>query len=152
MLPNVFFFLQTKETVKFLNANDNIYAGLQKMRMYHYSAMPVINDQGHYLGSVREGDFLWYLVDHPDKREAELRKLPLRTLVHKNFIKACRTDVDIDQLFQMSLDQNFVPIVDDRNIFIGIVTRRSIIAYLLNQARKIEPYVSERLAQEEMQS
>ena len=39
-------------------------------------------------------------------------------------------------IYLQSLKQNFVPVVDDRQIFIGIVTRQSIIQYLMNNADK----------------
>jgi hypothetical protein len=39
-------------------------------------------------------------------------------------------DAEIEELFTLALDQNFVPVVDDRQVFIGIVRRRSILAFL----------------------
>ena len=35
----------------------------------------------------------------------------------------------MDQLLDRASTQNFIPVVDDKNTFIGIVTRRSIIKY-----------------------
>ena len=33
----------------------------------------------------------------------------------------------VNELLELVLDQNFVPVTDDRGVFIGIVTRRDII-------------------------
>ena len=42
-------------------------------------------------------------------------------------------DADIAQLDKHILNQNFVPVVDGRNVFIGIITRKEIIKELLKQ-------------------
>ena len=43
-----------------------------------------------------------------------------------------RVSTPIAELWEKLLDQNFVPVVDDRDMFVGIVTRRSVMAYLMN--------------------
>ena len=60
----------------------------------------------------------------------------IRELIRGDFTPPVQIDVPVDQLFAQSLKQNFVPVVDDRQIFIGIVTRQSIIQYLMNNADK----------------
>ena len=42
---------------------------------------------------------------------------------------AVSVSADMNELLLRIMEQNFVPVVDDRNIFIGIVTRRDIINY-----------------------
>ena len=42
---------------------------------------------------------------------------------------AVKLDDKMDDVVRMVLSQDFVPVVDDRGIFMGIVTRRSIINY-----------------------
>ena len=41
--------------------------------------------------------------------------------------KPVSIDADIEQLDNHILNQNFVPVVDGRNVFIGIITRKEII-------------------------
>ena len=41
--------------------------------------------------------------------------------------------MQISQLDKHILNQNFVPVVDGRNVFIGIITRKEIIKELLKQ-------------------
>ena len=60
---NVAFFLRPKFNVTYIYENDSIRAGLEKMKYHGYTAIPVINDKNEYVGTVSEGDFLWYLVD-----------------------------------------------------------------------------------------
>ena len=41
----------------------------------------------------------------------------------------------MDQLIEAAMNQNFVPVVDDRGMFIGIVRRQAIIRYCYDMAR-----------------
>ncbi len=132
MQENVFFFLKAKNEVKFLYDNISIKDGLELMRKHKYTAMPIIDKDGYYVGVISEGDFLWYLVDHPNTTSEEIEHMEIHDLVRKDFTQPVKMDVSVPDLFGQSLKQNFVPVVDDRNIFIGIVTRQSIIQYLMH--------------------
>ena len=44
----------------------------------------------------------------------------------------------MDQLIEAAMNQNFVPVVDDRGIFIGIVRRQAIIRYCYEKSRAEE--------------
>lgn len=41
----------------------------------------------------------------------------------------------MDQLIEAAMNQNFVPVVDDRGMFIGIVRRQAIIRYCYDRSR-----------------
>ena len=42
----------------------------------------------------------------------------------------------MENLFDKVMNQNFVPVVDDKKVFIGIVTRKDVLAYLGKLAEK----------------
>ena len=46
-------------------------------------------------------------------------------------------DASLESLIILSIDQNFIPVTDDRQTFIGIVTRKAIITHLNNNYRGI---------------
>ena len=58
MQENVFFFLKAKNSVKYLYDNISVEDGLTLMRKHKYTAMPIINKEGVYVGTITEGDFL----------------------------------------------------------------------------------------------
>ena len=39
-------------------------------------------------------------------------------------------DVNMEDLLNKAMNQNFVPVIDDRKRFIGIITRKDLIQYL----------------------
>ncbi|MBP3853092.1 MAG: CBS domain-containing protein [Erysipelotrichaceae bacterium] len=130
MLDSVFFFLKPKEEVSFFFSNLSVQDGLEFLKSHTYTIMPVISPEGEYLGSISEGDFLWYTQQHPSPYRDSIA-----SLIRKDFIPPCDINVDLSTLFEQSLKQNYVPIVDDRNIFIGIVTRQAILSYLLDHVQ-----------------
>ena len=42
----------------------------------------------------------------------------------------------MEDLVMTSMNQNFIPVIDDNRIFIGIVTRKSIISYCFEKYQK----------------
>ena len=44
-------------------------------------------------------------------------------------------DTEVEDLIIKALNQNFVPVTDDRGMFIGIVTRKDIMRYFAEQMR-----------------
>lgn len=133
-MMNVLMLLKPKETVKYIYDTNTLRQGLEKMRVHGYTAIPVINKNGQYIGTVSEGDFLYYMLDLRNNAiTAEKEKHTVSDILRKDFNPAVRVDVDMDELLQRALHQNFVPVVDDWGTFIGIVTRQDIIQYFINQ-------------------
>lgn len=126
---NVIHFLMPKAQVAYLQIESTVRQGLEKMRYHGFSAIPVIDRDGHYKGTVTEGDFLWALYNDAAPDLKRLEKTELRSIMRKNY-SAINAGASIDEILSTAVNQNFVPVVDDRNIFIGIITRKAIIRYL----------------------
>ena len=60
---NVLFFLRPKVSTAYIYYDNTLRQGLEKLRHYGYTAIPVIDRDGKYRGTVTEGDFLWKLTD-----------------------------------------------------------------------------------------
>ena len=126
---NIMYFLTPKAQVEHIVLESSIRQGLEKLRVHGYSVIPVVDREGHYAGTVSEGDFLWALYNggEPDLKRLEHRDL--KTLLRRDYlpVKAAAT---IDEILSRAYNQNFVPVVDDRDMFVGIITRKEIIRYL----------------------
>ena len=56
-------------------------------------------------------------------------------------------DTSMEELISVALNQNFVPVIDDRGVFIGIVTRKEIMRYFQEIARpRVERALRKELA------
>ena len=132
---NIAYLLTPKHRVAYLYDDNSIRQGLEKLRHHGRSAVPVINRKGQYVGTVSEGDFLWRLL--PDESTPcpcsvkELERLHVRDILREN--PSVRITASVDELLDTIVRQNFVPVVDDLNSFIGIVTRQDIIRCLAGE-------------------
>ncbi len=134
---NIAFFLTLKKDVAYLYDDYTIRQSLEKMKFHGYSSIPVISRTGEYLSTVTEGDFLWYMLDQSVLEEDggvsiyDAEDLRLRDILRKNRVTAVRITATMDELYELAMNQNFVPVTDDEGIFIGIVTRKNIIKYFV---------------------
>ncbi|MBR3645928.1 MAG: CBS domain-containing protein [Lachnospiraceae bacterium] len=128
---NIFKLLKPKESVSYLMDSTPIDKALEQMRTAGYSDSPVLSEDGHYLGCVNEGDFLWFIMDHNIISYDNANQYRVSDLIRPGYNPAMKTSVTVSDLLERSRDQNFIPITDDRNFFIGIVTRQAIISTLI---------------------
>ena len=103
-----------------------------------YSSIPILNNSGEYLGTITEGDILRFIKNHNDLTLKKSEKISLKEIEIRREVKSIKIYSNIEDLLEISLDQNFVPVVDDMNHFIGIITRRSIISYFNEKVNKGE--------------
>lgn len=121
---NVISLLTPKTNVAWLYEDWTIRQGLEKLRFHGYTAIPVLAKDGSYVGTVSEGDFLWCLLDQGSGDIQTQEKQPLRRVIRPGFNPAVRIDVALEELVERALRQSFIPVVDDRGAFVGIVTRK----------------------------
>jgi CBS domain-containing protein len=132
---NIAYFLKTKGEVAYLYEDYTLRQGLEKMRNHGHTAIPVLSGDNKYIGTISEGDFLWFLIDDgknqlnkTDIKDIEAVKIKDFFIEGKN--PSVRITATMDEMLMKALDQNFIPVVDDRDYFIGIITRRDIILYI----------------------
>lgn len=134
---NVISLLLPKTQVAYLEEGDSIRQGLEKLRAHRYTAIPVLSEDGHYIGTVSEGDFLWHILDRENNSLKQQEMLSIREVLRDHFNPAVKIGVSMEELLEKAMQQNFVPVVDDRDFFIGIVTRQSIIRNLTTMKQSL---------------
>ena len=135
---NIAYFLLPKSRTAYLYDDYTVRQGLEKMRYHGYAAIPVISRDGKYVGTVSEGDFLWSLLSDEGGRRAtrslkDLEKLRVRDIFCEENAPPVGITVSMEELLTSAMNQNFVPVVDDLENFIGIITRKDIIRYFAEQ-------------------
>ncbi|GIP32851.1 CBS domain-containing protein [Paenibacillus sp. J2TS4] len=133
---NIAFFLLPKHEVIHLTLHTTLRQTLEKMEYHRYTAVPILKEDGTYVGSVTEGDLLWFFknnseVNFDNAHRHSLSEVPLRM---QN--KSVRIDSNMQDLISLVKVQNFVPVVDDTDKFIGIVRRSDIIEFCSDQIFK----------------
>lgn len=134
---NLFEMLTPKSTTYFVEEEINIRQALEKFAFHKYTVVPILNKDGEYVGSISEGDILRYLAAQNFSNKREMEKTRIADIERYRQYQAVNVDATFDELYAASLSQNFIPVVDDRNIFIGIVKRREIMILLKEMTEKI---------------
>lgn len=123
-------FLLPKERVAYLSADATMRDAITHLERCHYSAIPVIDQTtGKYYGTLSEGDLLWKLKNTPGLTFDNADTVPVTQIKKRIHHECVRLEADLDDMLQLAADQNFVPVVDDDGLFIGIIRRKDIIEY-----------------------
>ena len=130
---NVLFWLTPKEKVAFIYNDSTLRQALENMEIYRYSTIPILDREGHYYGTISEGDLLWYIKEYKiDFKKSE--KIKINDIPRKKDNKKITVNTQMEDIFSVAALQNFIPVVDDYDFFIGIITRKSIFEYILNKS------------------
>jgi CBS domain-containing protein len=129
---NVLRFMIPKSLVEYVTEDHTVRQALEKMRYHRYAAIPVLDGDGRYIGTLRNDDILKYFLDSGsfDARAAE--RDGVVEILDGDYSKPVYHNASMNELIEKVKEHNFVPVVDDRGCFIGIVLRRDVLNYLLN--------------------
>lgn len=128
---NILFFLSPKQDLMYVYDDFTLRQTLEKWEKNRYASIPVLNRKGEYVGTLTEGDILWGIKNMHMMDMEQAENMPISCFPHKRDYMAVRVTTTMEELLEAASSQNFVPVVDDRNMFIGIVRRQAIIEYLM---------------------
>ena len=124
---NLLFFLTPKQDVLFIYEDFTLRQTLEKWSNQRFATIPVLKRNGEYLGTMTEGDILWGIKSIHGLDIDASEDIPIASFPRRRDYKAVPVTTDMHALLNAAVDQNFVPVVDDRNVFIGIVRRTAIL-------------------------
>ena len=113
-----------------IRASDSVRQGAEIMRRHGYTAIPVLDNEGRFLGCVNDRDFLRFIMKLENYSLERQRQVTVGEIMRRDFCPPVSITASRDELIDAALQQNFVPIVDDRGCLCCIVTRRLVIAEL----------------------
>lgn len=133
---NILFFLTPKSEVAYIYDDQSLRQALEIMEHHRYTAVPMINKQGKYIGTITEGDMLWGIKNEYNLSLKEAEHMPVTTIPRRSDNRPVSIDATMEDMIGKALNQNFVPVVDDQENFIGIITRKDIIRYCYGHMSK----------------
>ncbi len=126
---NIAFFLTPKRNIVYLTTDETMAQVLEKMESNTYTALPLLDNDGKYVGTITEGDLLWKLKNTPGLQIEDTSAISIEDVHRYTNSKTVSINSNIDDLINLAKSQNFVPVVDDEGTFIGIIKRSDIINY-----------------------
>ena len=132
-MVNLLIFLTPKSETLYLNQNSTVRQTLENFDVHKYSVVPLIDDDGFFVSTISEGDILRFIKNSCKFDISVAEKMKIKDLELYRPYKALPISTPMDEVVRLALEQNFIPIVDDRGVYIGIVKRKSIIDFLLSK-------------------
>ena len=136
---NILFFLTPKSDVAYIFEDETLRQTVEKMEHRKFSCIPILNKEGKYTGTISEGDLLWGIkrlnINITDLKEME--DVSIMAISRRATYKPVHADADMEDLLDRAINQNYVPVIDDKGSFIGIITRKEIIKYCYKEMKKL---------------
>lgn len=133
---NIAFFLTPKSETIYETIDATMKQVLERMEYHRYTAIPLIDNNGKYVGAITEGDLLWKIKNTAGLKISDTSKISIMDIHRHMQCEAVSIDAKIEDLISLAKNQNFVPVVDDEGTFIGIIKRSDIINYCAEQLFK----------------
>ena len=127
---NIAGLLLPKSIVAYLYDDFTLRQALEKMRYHGYTHLPVITRDNRYYGTISEGDLLWYFMDAGTIDLTKCEDIRIRDAIKMKHYPPVPIDMNNPEVVDLLVSYNFLPVVDDRDSFVGIVTRNKILKKL----------------------
>ena len=136
LFMNIAFFLTPKNEVVCENQDATMRQVMERMEHHGYTAIPIIDKEGKYVGTLTEGDLLWELKNTLNLNLKNTEAVKVKDITKRIIHKSVSITSNIESLISLAVSQNFVPVTDDDGTFIGIIKRSDIIHYCFNEMEK----------------
>lgn len=133
---NILYFLTPKNQVANVFEDSNLRQLMEKLDYHKYSAIPIINHEGQYVGTVAEGDILRMVKDRFNMNLQAAQGIVVKDIPRRTEVLPVNANASMDDIIDMAIAQNFVPVTDDNKVFIGIVTRKDILKHFRDKLNK----------------
>lgn len=133
---NIAFFLTPKNEVICENLEATMRQVMERMEHHGYTAIPIIDKSGRYVSTITEGDLLWKLKNTPELNFKNTESVKVKDIKTRRIHKSVSINANIESLISLAINQNFVPVVDDEGIFIGIIKRSDIIEFCYKEIKE----------------
>ena len=121
-----------KKKITYVYADSTLQEAVLAFAKSSYSMIPVLErESDRYLYSITATDVLNWVADghHID----EAKQTPLSALSLTRLIAPCQENAELSSIADLVANQNYVPLVDEKGVFAGIVTRKNLIFRLLGE-------------------
>ena len=135
---NILFFLKPKSELAYIYDYHTLRQALEIMEYHQYSSVPILNREGKYVGSITEGDVLWSLKKLNILSIKDAEDISIMKIERRLDYQCVTAESNMEDLIGKAMEQNFVPVVDDQEHFIGIITRRDIIGYYSDKMKECD--------------
>ncbi|MDQ0722654.1 CBS-domain-containing membrane protein [Paenibacillus sp. W4I10] len=128
-MMEISYFLLPKAEVAYIKSTASMKDAIEQLESHHYTAIPVIDQDGKYVATLSEGDLLWKMRNTPGLTFDTMDQVQVHEINNRVYNECVFIEAEMEDMLTLAADQNFVPVVDVDRVFLGIIRRKDIIEY-----------------------
>ena len=121
-------YLTPKQATSFIQDDATLRQAIERFDVHRFTIVPIVDEQGKYVGSLSQGDLL-----HAGKQAGfslqDAERIRICDIEKYRPYKALSITATMKEVFALSMEQNFIPICDDKGTYIGIIKRRDVLRF-----------------------
>ena len=125
------------DNVATLTDTNNLEHALLVLTNIGYSKIPVLNKEQQLVGLISLSNVVSEMFDTESINPERLAKVQVSDVMDKN-VKATMLPFNIEKILNLLVDSNFIPVVDEKEKFLGIITRKEILKSVNHLAHELE--------------
>lgn len=123
-----------KNKVDYIYSDLSIGEAIKILEKRRYQMVPVVERGSfRYLYSLSSSDILRKIVG--EDKVKEVLEEPVSNCPIRRLVLAAPASTPIEEIFDLSANQNYVPLVDEKGAFVGILTRKAFLYYLQSKGQ-----------------
>lgn len=100
------------------------------MTVNRFTSIPIITRDQKYVGTLTEGDILHFILNNPKCLKAEtLKNFYVSQVKRHRDYETVSIDAAMPIVLSKASNENFVPVLDQNDKFVGIITRKVLLDY-----------------------
>ena len=134
-MESIISLLTPKKATFYLLDTSTVRQAIEKFDAHKFAVVPLIDEEGHYVGTLSEGDLLRYIKNAAEFDLKKAESISIKEIEHYRPYRSLKVDALMIDVYSLSLEQNFIPVTDDKDIFIGIIKRKEVIRELFDNLK-----------------
>lgn len=117
-------FLIPASRIAFVNENNPLYHAFLILTKVRYAKIPVLDDQQRVVGLLSLAMITDKMLKTNEISLAPLNELKVKDVMQTDFQKINFIETTLERQLHLLINNAFLPVVDDRGVFQGLLTRR----------------------------
>ena len=132
-MESIISLLTPKKITFYILNTSTIRQALEKFDAHKFTIVPILDKNGKYRGTISQGDMLRFIKQKGSFNLEEAESISIKEIERYRSYRSLKIDAEFVEVLALSQEQNFIPIVDDSDTYIGIIKRSDIIKYLYKE-------------------
>ncbi|MFC0233243.1 cyclic-di-AMP-binding protein CbpB [Vagococcus entomophilus] len=137
LLENKEHFLISSDNVATVMAENPLSHALLVLSKVGYSVIPVVNKKDQIVGLLSLSAIVDEMFELTTIDTKKLDTLKVKDVMDAK-VPVLKAPYEIERVLHMMVDRSFIPVVDEDEVFLGIVTRRELLKAVNHMAHELE--------------